>query len=165
MEKKIIKTIAALIGLVIVGYTSMFFVSPATLVDVYRGDDEKTIWIKTKHLPIKTIISNTSEYKAPEVLWSPDKKHVSYLDRVEEDTYNKVWALKIFDPRILKNKTIFVGNWKTSRHKWVDKRTVRTYVTAGSGVRIYKDTDINVAKPFIAIDHVSEGYFTPEKTF
>lgn len=146
-------------------YFLLFLFFPSSVVEIYRGEDEKTIWVKVKYLPIKKIISDTNKYKAPDVSWSPNKKLLAFGDLVRIETFNKEWALKIIHVRTFKIKTVFIGDYKTSEYKWIDNEIIRVYVSAGSGVRIYRDININTPKPFIAIDHMLPEYWTPEKTF
>jgi len=62
-------------------------------------------------------------------------------------------------------KNIFIGDYKTSGYRWIDNETIRVYVSAGRGVRIYRDIDINIREPFIAAEHPTPEYWMPEKTF
>lgn len=146
-------------------YISIFFFSPSSIVDIYRGGDEKSIWVKTKYFPFKKEISGTDSYKAPNIQWSPDKNYLVFLDFVREEIYNKEWFLKIINPRTLRVKTIFIGDYKTSEYYWIDNKTIRVYVSAGSGVRTYRDIDIDIREPFIAAEYTSPENWTPEKTF
>lgn len=163
MKKRISKILVIAPVFIFLIYISAFFFSPALIIDVYRGEDEESVWIKTKIFPLKKEISGTSSYKAPDVQWSPNKNHLAFFDFMREEIYNKEWFLKIVNPRTLGIKTIFVGDYKTSEYRWIDNRTIRVYVSAGSGVRIYRDIDIDVQEPFIAADHPTPEYWTPEK--
>ncbi len=156
---KIALLITISVGVCLAG---LFFVCPAFLVDVYRGADERTVWIKTKHLPIKKLTSDTDSYKFSDIQWSPNKRMFAFYDFVRLEWATKEWALKIVDARTLKTKTIFIGDYKTGQYKWIDNESVRVYEGAGSGVRIYRDIDINVSEPVIAADHLSPEYWTPE---
>lgn len=148
-----------------VGLTCLFFIRPNLLVNVYRGIDETTIWIEMKHLPIKKIISDTDQYKFSDLQWSPDGKFLAYYDFVRLEWANKEWALKIVDARTLKTKTVFIGDYKTGQYRWIDSEKIRVYEGAGSGVRTYRDIDIEIDNPIIAVDDYSSGNWTPEKTF
>lgn len=143
----------------------VFLVSPFSVLDIYRGDDEKTIWAQIWGLPLKKEISGTDSYKAPDLQWSPDRLHLAFFDFVREEIYNKEWFLKVYSPRFFQVKTIFIGDWRTSRYKWLDNDTIRVYVSAGSGVRIFRGIDINITGPFIANDNMSPTYWIAEKTF
>ncbi|MBU4030643.1 hypothetical protein KJ756_00515 [Patescibacteria group bacterium] len=138
---------------------------PLSVIDIYRGEDEESIWVKTKFFPLKKEISGTSSYKPPNLQWSPDKNHLAFYDFIREEIFNKEWFLKIINPRTLGIKTIFIGDYKTSEYLWIDNKTIRVYVSAGSGVRIYRDIDIDIQEPFIAAEHPTPEYWTPEKTF
>ncbi|MCG2809596.1 MAG: hypothetical protein L6275_04645 [Candidatus Portnoybacteria bacterium] len=165
MKIKIAKTLINLIAFLVIFYFLMFFIYPSSLIEIYRGNDEKTIWIKTKHFPLKKEISGTDSYKAPDIQWSPDKNHLAFFDFMREEIYNKEWFLKIINSRTLRIKTIFIGDYKTSGYQWIDNKTIRVYVSAGSGVRIYRDIDINIREPFIAAEHMTPEYWIPEKNF
>lgn len=156
--------ICALIIIIIVPIV-VFFVSPFSAIDVYRGRDEKTIWAQIWGLPLKKEISGTDSYKAPDIEWSPNKSHLAFYDFIREKIYNKEWFLKVYSPRTFQVKTVFIGDYRTSMFKWLDDSTIRVYVSAGSGVRIYRDIDIKEADPFIAAEHESPAYWVPEKTF
>ncbi len=151
--------------LVFLVYFLIFFLYPSSIIDIYRGGDEKSIWIKTKYFPLKKEISGTDSYKAPDIQWSPDKNYLAFYDFTREEIFSKEWSLKILNPRTLGIKNIFIGDYKTSGYRWIDNETIRVYVSAGSGVRIYRDIYINIREPFIAADHTSPEYWVPENTF
>lgn len=163
MKKGILKILAIAPVSVFLIFISVFFFSPSLIVDVYRGEDEQSIWIKTKFFPLKKEISDTSSYKAPNIQWSPDKNHLAFYDFTREEIFDKEWSLKVINPRFFEVKTIFIGDYKTNEYRWIDNKTIRVYVSAGSGVRIYRDIDINIREPFIAAEHTSPEYWTPEK--
>ena len=162
---RIIKFISLLLFITGLFVVVIFFIDPSSLIYIYRGADEKTIWAESKHLPIKKIISDTSFFKAPNTEWSPDSKHFSFFDFVRLEWATKEWALKIVDTRFFTIKTIFVGDYKTSEYFWINNDTVRVYVSAGSGAVAYRDININIDKPIIKVDDWSSGDWTPEKTF
>ena len=159
---KIIFILIALFGLVIIG---TFFVRPSLLVYIYRGDDEQTIWVETKYFSVKKIISDTDKYKFSDLQWSPNGQFLAFYDFVRLEWAEKEWALKIIDARFFRIKTIFIGDYKTGEYKWLDNDTVRVYESAGSGVRAYRDIDINIDHPIIKVDDWPSGNWTPEKTF
>lgn len=162
---RIVKIALFVVILAVVSVVGLFFIKPALLVNVYRGVDERTIWIETKHLPIRKLISDTNSYKFFDIQWSPNNRQFAFYDFVRLEWVNKEWALKVVDARFFTIKTIFIGPDKTGEYKWLDDNTIRVYVSAGSGVRIYRDINIDVSEPFIASDHMSPEYWTPEKTF
>ncbi len=165
MSFRIIKISLLIIIFVGIGLAGLFFIRPNLLVDVYRGTDETTIWIEVKHLPVKKLVSGNDSYKFFDIQWSPNNRQFAFLDFVRLEWATKEWALKIVDARTLKIKTVFIGDYKTGQYKWIDSKTIRVYEGAGSGVRIYHDLDIDIAEPFVAADHMSPEYWTPEKTF
>lgn len=161
--KIFIRIFGAILVLVIIIYTFAFLFLPSQVLEFYRGSNETTIWVKVKYLPIEKEISGTDSYKHFDLNWSPNKRHLVFSDFIDEETYNKEWAIKIINPRTFQVKTIFIGTNFTSRCKWISNDTVRVYVTAGSGVRIYRDININIKEPFIAADHLTPEYWVPEK--
>lgn len=163
--KNIFKISISILIIFVLLYVSIFFLSPSTVINIYRGENEKTIWVKTKLAPFKKEISGTDSYKFFDLKWSPNKKHLAFYDFTREEIFEKEWSLKIFDPRIFKTKIIFIGDYKTGEYKWIDDKTIRVYVGAGSGVRIYRDLNIDTREPFIASDHMTPEYWVPEKTF
>ncbi len=164
MKKNIVTILLGVIAVMALSGIILFFVSPFSVMDVYRDEDEKHIMAEFKFLPFKKEISGTDYFKFQDT-WSPDKKYIAFLEFAREEIYEKEWLLKIFDPRIFKAKTIFIGTGKTSNYAWLNDNTIRVYVNAGSGVRIYRDIDINTPEPFIAADHKTPEYWIPEKTF
>lgn len=168
MRKKIIRITLiffSLLFIVFAIYGGVWFFVPYKIIDIYRGQDERTIWAEIKFFGIQREISGTYSYKSPNVHWSPNKRYFSFSDFVREEIYDKEWFIKIVDLRTLKVKTIFIGINKTSMHQWIDNDTVRVYISAGTGVRIYRDIDINIAEPFIAINYMDPKYWVPEKTY
>lgn len=163
--KNIFKISISILIIFALSYVSIFFLSPSTVINIYRGEDEKTIWVKTKLAPFKKEISGTDSYKFYDLEWSPNKKHLAFYDFTREEIFKKEWSLKIFDPRTFQTKIIFIGDDKTGEYRWIGNHTVRAYEGAGVGVRIYRDIDIDVATPFIASDHMTPEYWVPEKTF
>lgn len=163
MKKRILKILAIVPVSIFLIYISVFFFSPSLIIDVYRGEDEQSIWLKIKFFPLKKEISGTSSYKPPDIQWSPDKNHLAFYDFTREEIFNKEWSLKIINLRTLGIETIFIGDYKTSEYQWIDDKIIRVYVSAGSGVRIYRDIDINIREPFIAAEHASPEYWMPEK--
>lgn len=164
IKKNFLKILLA-ITLLFGSYVVTFFIFPSLIVDYYRGEDGQTIWVKTKFLPLKKKISDTDKFKAPTLKWAPDKNHVAFYDMVAEKTFTREWALKIINPRIFSVRTIFIGDYKTSDFRWLDNHTIRVYASAGSGVRIYRDIDIDIKSPFVAEDHPTSEYWIAEKTF
>lgn len=165
MKADKVKILIYLLAVIIIVPIIVFLISPFLVLDIYRGRDEKTIWAQIWGLPLKKEISGTDSYKASDLEWSPNKSHLAFYDFVREKIYDKEWFLKIYSPRTFQVKTVFIGDWRTSAFKWLDDNTVRVYVSAGSGVRIYRDVNIKAAGPFIAAEHESPAYWVPEKTF
>lgn len=162
---KITKIIVFLVALFSISFVCLFFISPTTLIDIYRGEDETTIWVEVKYLPIKKIISDDDNYKFSDLQWSPNKKLMAFYDNVKLETFEKEWALKIINPRTFNIKTVFIGDYKTGEYKWLDNNTVRVYESAGSGVKAYRDINTNIDKPVIKVEDWSSGNWTPEKTY
>lgn len=166
--KKIAKIAGCLLGAAIISYSAVFFIRPSLIVDFYRSWNEHMIFMEIRPLGIEKEISGTPYYKAQDAQWSPQKKYFSYFDNVREAAekpYNKEWALKIIDPRRFAIRTIFIGDYKISEYQWIDDETVRVYMDAGTGVRIYRDISATEPAPFIAADYPDPEYWTPQITY
>lgn len=101
---------------------------------------------------------------------SPDQKKISYyrhlygkpLYKDEESHFKNYISLMIYD---LENKTereIVRGNFFTRDYEWINGNTIRLYMTAGIGVRAYRDININISEPFIVAEHRSPKFWTTE---
>jgi hypothetical protein len=163
--KRPVKILLIILSALTILSVVMFISSSASFTDIYRGADETTVWIKLKFLPLKKEISRTDSYKFEDLMWSPDGEHLAYYDNTREEICKKEWELKVFDPRLFKTKTVFIGDWKTGEYKWIDNNIIRVYENAGTGVRIYRDIDIDADIPFVASDYMSSEYWMPEITF
>jgi N-acetylmuramoyl-L-alanine amidase len=86
------------------------------------------------------------------------------LSENEQEYYKNYVSLFIKDNEYAEPREIYRGDVKTSSWEWLSNKNVRVYVSAGSGVRVYRDIEINSAEPFIASDHMTPEYWTPEKT-
>jgi len=161
--KKIIKIIITLL-IFIVGITSVvFYFHPSLFVDFYVSNDGESIWVTTSPVTFSwKILDTSSEHN--DLSWSPDEKYLAYTDFAREVLYEKEYFIKIINPRTLKAKTVFIGTDHTSHYRWLDNNTIRVYVSAGSGVRIYRDIDIHLKKPFVAIEHLNgePSLWTPQ---
>lgn len=153
--KKIIKILVALLISIVVIVSVIFYFSPSLFVDFYISGDERSIWAEGKIIPFWVETSGTNTHKLNDLKWSPDKKHLVYTDFVREVIYDKEYFIKVINARTLKTKTIFIGTYHTSHYRWLNNDTVRVYVSAGSGVRIYRDIDIHLKEPFVAIEHLN----------
>lgn len=156
--KRIIKTftisLVSLLFIVII----LFYFYPSLFIDFYIGVDEKSIWVKTKPITFNFKITETAS-RLCNLEWSPNKKYLVYIDDVSEILYDKEYFIKVINPRLLKTKTIFIGTYHTSYYRWLNNNTIRVYVGAGSGVRVYRDINIHLKEPFIAIDHLEPKYW------
>jgi len=92
MKKNIFKILICAPTLVFLVYFLIFFLSPSSNIDIYRGEDEESIWIKTKFFPLKKEISGTDTYKAPDIQWSPDKNYLAFYDFTREEIFSKEWS-------------------------------------------------------------------------
>lgn len=163
---RVVKILILLVILAISIIAIFYFNNPHSLVYIYVGGDDKTVWLETKYIPLKKIISDTDDYKFSETAqWSPNDRYFSYYDFVRQEWLNKEWALKIFDARFLATKTVFIGPDKTGEYEWLDNNTVKVCVGAGSGVRQCRSIDINVEQPVVAVDDYASGAWHMVKTF
>lgn len=153
--KKIIKIFFTLL-VSIVGITFVvFYFYPSLFVDFYVSGDERSVWAEGKIIPFWEETSGTNTYKLDDLKWSPDKKHLVYTDFVREVLYEKEYFIKVIDARDFKTSTVFIGTDHTSHYRWLNNNIIRVYVSAGSGVRIYRDIDIHLKEPFVAIEHLN----------
>ncbi len=166
-KKNISKILLAVIlfmsFLVFAGYFLSFIFYPKSMLYFYRGNDEKSIWVEIKPFGIQKKISQTNYYKSNDLKWAPDGKHLAFFDMTREKNYDKEWSLKIINPKTFQEKTIFIGTYKTSRYEWLSDNSIRVYIDAGTGVRVFRDIDINVQEPFVAINNVDSKFWTLEK--
>ena len=108
-------------------------------------------------------LTNTQKLKS-DLSWSPDKKSLAYFENIMEPSNNpdrpfdREWVIKVIYPKILQIKTIFIGDSDTSNYEWIDDKTIRIYISAGTGVRAYHDLSINQKTPWIMVDHMSPEY-------
>ena len=162
---KIAKILLFFLIIFVLTTVCIFFVNPHSLVYLYVGEDNKTIVAETKYIPIKKIVARANFEISPDAEWSPNDGYFSYFDFVRLEFAKKEWALKIINTRTLVVKTIFIGDFRVSEYDWLNDGTIRVYVSAGSGVRVYRDININVSQPIIMIDDWESGAWVPEKTF
>ncbi len=150
-------------------YFLIFLFCPSIVLDFYIYPEDpleysnlKEIYLKIKPFGFSFQITHTDRHKS-NLEWSPNKKYVAFYENVREPTdesFDREWALKIINPRTLKIKTIFIGDYHTSNYQWIDDKTIRVYVNAGTGVKIYRDIDINISQSFIASEHMSPEFWT-----
>ena len=150
--KKMIWIFIVLLVVVVVTTSIVFYFRPSLFIDFYVSNDGESIWAITNPVVFSWKILNTSS-EHDDLSWSPNEKYLAYTDFARETIYDKEYFIKIIDPRILKARTVFIGTDHTSHYKWLDNNTIRVYVSAGSGVRIYRDINIHIKKPFVAIEH------------
>lgn len=89
-----------------------------------------------------------------------DKEKNKEINFIDYDNYT---ALMIMNKDGSDKKEIYRGDYHTSYWEWLDNQTVRVLRSAGTGVRIYRDININTSEPFIAKDHLSPEFWTPVK--
>jgi len=163
---KVIKILILLVILAVSIIATIYFNDPESLVYIYVGGDDKTIWLETKFFPFKKIISDTNNFKFSETAqWSLNDRYFSYYDFVGQEWLKKEWALKIFDAKFFTTKTIFIGPDKISGYEWLDNSTVRVHISMGVGVKTYRDIDIHIKQPIVAVDDYASGSWTMEKTY
>lgn len=162
---RIVKIIIFFVVVAFFEVVGIFLYRPSLMIDAYRGDDEKSIWITTRYFDFQRKISDTEWYKFSDLQWSPNGRFLAYYDFVRLEWAEKEWALKIVDARFFTTKIIFIGDYHTGVYDWIDDNTVRVCASAGSGVRQCRKIDIHVEKPIVAVDDYSSGDWMPEKTF
>lgn len=165
----ILKILIGLTGI----YFLVFLLSPSSVLDFYiypedplEFSDLKEVFLEIRPFGFFFQITHTDHHKS-DLSLSPNKKHLAFFENVMEPaqkSFDREWALKIINPRTLKIKTIFIGDSNTSKYQWIDDQTIRVYLSAGTGVRIYRDININISEPFVAAEHLSPEFWTPIKT-
>lgn len=151
--KRIIRIFVALLIFAIISVFVVFYFYPSLFVDFYIGKDEKSIWVITSPITFSWKMLDTSP-DPYDLEWSPDEKYLAYSDFVREVPYDKEYFLNVISARTLKKRTVFIGTDHTVYYRWVDNNTIRVYVSVGTGMRIYRDIDIHLKEPFVAIDHL-----------
>lgn len=164
--KKIIKKTIILLSVIAVVVVAIFIISfyknPFESLYIYIGDDNSSVWVEGNPFCFRREISGTESYKFG-LEWSPNKNHAAFYDNIKETSdLSREWALKIFNPRTFSVRTIFIGDYHTSHYRWLDDNIIRVYVSAGSGVRIYRNININIKKPFIAVEHLKPEYWVTQ---
>lgn len=163
--------LGTLIGLLGIHFL-IFLFFPSFILDFYiypenplEFSNSKEIFLEIKPFGFSFQITHTNHHKS-HLFWSPEKKHLAFYERVMEPSqkpFDREWALKIINPRTFKTKTIFIGDYKTGEYQWLNDQIVRVYRSAGTGVRIYRNININILEPFIAAEHLSPEFWTPTK--
>ncbi len=159
--KKIIKILIALVVFILTVSFIIFYFFPSLFIDFFISYDKKSIWVKTSPIIFSWEILDTSS-ESDDLSWSPDEKHLAYTDFVREVIYDKEYFIKIIDPKTLRVRTVFIGDYHTSHYRWLDNNTIRVYVSAGSGVRIYRDIDIHLKESFVAVYHLDPKYWVAQ---
>lgn len=159
--KKIIKIFIAFLVASLAVMIILFYFYPSLFTDFYISNGGESIWVKTRPVYFSwKVIDTSSEYK--DLSWSPDEKHLVYTDFVREILYDKEYFIKVIDPRILKVRTVFIGTDHMSHYRWLNNNTIRVYASVGTGMRIYRDIDIHLKEPFVAIENQGTIYWTPQ---
>ncbi|MFH1838208.1 MAG: hypothetical protein ABH808_01780 [Candidatus Kuenenbacteria bacterium] len=171
MKKIFLIILEILIGFIGI-YFLIFLFSPSSILDFYiypnslEFSDSKELFLKIKPFGPFFQITHTNRHKSNDLKWSLNKKYLAFYENIRElaeKPFSREWALKIINPKTFKIKTIFIGDYKTGEYQWLDDQKIRVYCNAGTGVRIYRDININISEPFIAIEHSSPEFWTPIK--
>lgn len=153
--KKIIKLFIALLISIVTIIAITFYFYPSLFVDFYVSYDKNSIWVTTSPLAFSWKILDTSS-ENDDLSWSPDEKYLAYTDFVREVIYDKEYFIKIIDPRTLKTRTVFIGDYHTSHYRWLDNENIRVYVGGASSAIAYTDINIHTKEPFVTVDHNKE---------
>lgn len=169
--KKIIPIIMGIFLVFLVAYFLIFFFQPSKILHFYISPQEfefsnqKEIFFEIKPFSIDIQLTDTQKHKS-HLTWSPNKKYLAFAERImepAENPFDREWAIKIINPKNFRIKTIFIGDDHTSEHQWLNDNTIRIYINAGTGVRAYRDIDINIPEPFIFAERKSPEFWTPIK--
>lgn len=82
--------------------------------------------------------------------FSPNKQHIAFVQNVFEEygsDWDKYWALKLFNPTEVIEKTLLVDDVKMSSYEWLNNKTIRVYHNSGTGIRSFRDVGIDVIEP------------------
>ncbi|MBI4653105.1 hypothetical protein HY750_02525 [Candidatus Kuenenbacteria bacterium] len=82
--------------------------------------------------------------------FSPNKQYIAFVQNVFEEygsDWDKYWALKLFNPENITEKILLVDDVKMSSYEWLNNKTIRIYHNSGTGIRSFKDVDIDVIEP------------------
>lgn len=175
LEPKLMKRFSLIILGILIGLTGIYFLvflfSPSSFVNFYiypedplEFSDSKEIFLEIKPFGFSFQITHTNHHKSNDLTWSPNKKHLAFFENVMEPAqkpFDREWALKIINPRTLKIKTIFIGDSNTGEYQWLDDQIIKVNCSAGTGVRIYRDININISEPFVAAEHLSPEFWIP----
>lgn len=170
MKKLFLIIIGAFFSLLL-GYFLVFLIQPSLILDFYispwelESSGPREVFLGMKPFSMNIKFTHTQNFKS-HLFWSPNKKYISFYERVmepAENPYDREWALKVINPRNFKIKTIFIGDSQTGQYQWLDNDTIRAYINAGTGVKAYRDIDINIKEPFVVAEHKSPEFWVPVK--
>lgn len=153
MLKKIIKILLLIIVSIIIIIAVRFYFHPSGSLDFYISEDERSLFVQGINFYWVKEISGTTSDKGFGLEWAPDKIHLAFTDAVRESP-EREYFIKIINLRTLNIKTVFIGNDHTNNFKWLDNNTIRVFVGAGSGVRVYKDINIHRSDPLVFVEDV-----------
>lgn len=104
-------------------------------------------------------------------MYSPDKRYIAFSENVFEENgenWDRYAAVKVFDPKTRTEKTVLVDGHRLSNFEWIEASVLRVYHNAGTGVRAYRDIDVEEFKETLyAQDQVKQGlpFWVPDKKY
>lgn len=163
-----IKVILAVLVIFCAIWLTVFIMLPDNILDfsLAKTSENEELYVEINPFEWEIQLTNTQKLKS-DLTWSPNNKYLAYFENVMEPSpnpnrpFDREWALKIIYPRTLQIKTILIGDSDTSNYEWINDKTIRIYISAGTGVRAYHDLSINQKEPWIIVDHASPEYWTP----
>lgn len=167
--KKVVLILIGIFSSLLVAYFLIFLFQPSAILDFYISpaglefSNSKEIFFEIKPFSVDIQLTHTQKHKS-HLSWSPNNKYLVFSERVmepAENPFDREWALKIINPISFKIKTIFIGNSQTGEDQWLDDQTIRVYINAGTGVRAYRDININISEPFVLVEHKSSEFWVP----
>ncbi|KKS65742.1 MAG: hypothetical protein UV40_C0002G0017 [Parcubacteria group bacterium GW2011_GWA1_42_7] len=168
--RKIIFVFLAVFLFLILILASVLMVKPSSVFgfkikpEEPKFSREKDIEVILKPLGLTFRLTKTERYKSS-LHWSPDKKRLAFFEDIEDLTgkidYDKAWAINVIDARTLRLKKVFIGDYHASSYEWISDKIIRVFVSAGSGVRIFRDLDIGAKEPFIFVENSSPDLWSP----
>jgi len=155
MFKNVFKIISLILIWGPASLVAAFILWPHAFMDISIHNDETSVFACWKFIPLCQEVSDTTSYKF-DLNWSPDGKHVSFYDNLEENS-GRFSFLKIINPLTLSVKTVFIGPEGTGYSKWLDNNTIRSYEKGGTGVTAYCDINISFREQFVLEDRYGDN--------
>lgn len=163
--KKILKTFLFIAIAIVFLPIITFLINPRHVIDFSDNPIDQKLYVDISFGPVETYfplfkIGSLTNYERSYYFyrWSPDGNHFAYIADVPESerTEERQLATIILNPRTFQRKVILISDY-AGHYAWLDNDTIRYFRSAGTGVGIYRDIDINTEEPFMV-----EKYKSPD---